>query len=158
MKNVVNQQGRPLFPSDSSAIEIYPYENSDLSCVINYQISKRLNISSVFVYASGNTFTLPEQAYLIDGQILIDWGYRNSYRMEPYHRMDLSITLKGKENKKFESNWSISVYNVYNRQNPYFIYFDIENSLGQEDGSIELKAKQVSLFPIIPSISWNFKF
>ena len=72
--------------------------------------------------------------------------------------MDLSITLKGKENKKFESNWSISVYNVFNRQNPYFIYFDIENSLGQEDGSIELKAKQVSLFTIIPSISWNLKF
>ena len=130
----------------------------DLSCVINYQISERLNISSVFVYASGNTFTLPEQAYLIDGQILIDWGDRNSYRMDPYHRMDLSLTLKGKKNKKFESNWSISVYNIYNRQNPYFIYFDIENSLGQEGGSIELVAKQVSLFPIIPSISWNFKF
>ena len=78
--------------------------------------------------------------------------------MDPYHRMDLSLTLKGKKNKKFESNWSISVYNIYNRQNPYFIYFDIENSLGQEGGSIELVAKQVSLFPIIPSISWNFKF
>ena len=60
--------------------------------------------------------------------------------------------------KKFESNWSLSIYNLYNRQNPYFIYFDIENNLGEEDGSIELKAKQVSLFPIIPSISWNFKF
>ena len=129
----------------------------DLSCVMNYQISKRLNISAVFVYASGNTFTLPEQAYLIDGQMIIDWGDRNSYRMDPYHRLDLSLTLKGKKRKKFESNWSLSIYNLYNRQNPYFIYFDIENNLGEE-GSIELVAKQVSLFPIIPSISWNFKF
>ena len=130
----------------------------DLSCVMNYQISRRLNLSTVFVYASGNTFTLPEQAYLIDGQMIIDWGTRNSYRMDPYHRLDISLTLKGKQKKKFESNWSLSIYNLYNRQNPYFIYFDIENNLGEENGSIELKAKQVSLFPIIPSISWNFKF
>ena len=130
----------------------------DVSFVMNYQISKRLNLSTVFVYASGNTFTLPEQAYIIDGQMILDWGTRNSYRMDPYHRLDLSLTLKGKKKKKFESNWSLSIYNLYNRQNPYFIYFDIENNLGEEDGSIELKAKQVSLFPIIPSISWNFKF
>ena len=130
----------------------------DISFVMNYQISKRLNLSTVFVYASGNTFTLPEQAYIIDGQMILDWGTRNSYRMDPYHRLDLSLTLKGKKKKKFESNWSLSIYNLYNRQNPYFIYFDIENNLGEENGSIELKAKQVSLFPIIPSISWNFKF
>ena len=72
--------------------------------------------------------------------------------MDPYHRLDIAFTLDGKEKKNFKSSWSFSIYNVYNRQNPYFIYFD-----GNDD-NFGLTAKQVSLFPIIPSISWNFKF
>ena len=94
--------------------------------------------------------------YTVQGQIVSDYGDRNSFRMDAYHRMDLSVTLKGKEEKKFKSNWVFSIYNVYNRQNPYFIYFATEGS--PYDGSLDIQAKQVSLFGILPSISWNFKF
>ena len=124
----------------------------DLSIVTNYQISKRLNFSTVFVYATGNTLTLPESAFLIDGDLILEWGERNSHRMEPYHRLDIALTLDGKKKGNYQSSWSFSIYNVYNRQNPYFIYFDVN------DDNFGLTAKQVSLFPIIPSISWNFKF
>ncbi len=124
----------------------------DLSIVGNYQISKRLNFSTVFVYATGNTLTLPESAFLIDGDLILEWGERNSHRMEPYHRLDIALTLDGKKKGNYQSSWSFSIYNVYNRQNPYFIYFDVN------DDNFGLTAKQVSLFPIIPSISWNFKF
>jgi len=124
----------------------------DLSIVANYQISKRLNFSTVFVYATGNTLTLPESAFLIDGDLILEWGGRNSHRMEPYHRLDIALTLDGKKKGNYQSSWSFSIYNVYNRQNPYFIYFDVN------DDNFGLTAKQVSLFPIIPSISWNFKF
>ena len=124
----------------------------DLSIVANYQISKRLNFSTVFVYATGNTLTLPESAFLIDGDLILEWGERNSHRMEPYHRLDIALTLDGKKKGNYQSSWSFSIYNVYNRQNPYFIYFDVN------DDNFGLTAKQVSLFPIIPSISWNFKF
>ena len=124
----------------------------DLSIVANYQISKRLNFSTVFVYATGNTLTLPESAFLIDGDLILEWGERNSHRMEPYHRLDIALTLDGKKKGNYQSSWSFSIYNVYNRQNPYFIYFDAN------DDNFGLTAKQVSLFPIIPSISWNFKF
>ena len=58
--------------------------------------------------------------------------------------------------KKIESNWVFAVYNVYNRRNPYFLYFSNEGNIFE--GDLEIKAKQVSLFPIIPSITWNFKF
>ena len=71
--------------------------------------------------------------------------------------MDVALTLKNKETKKYDSSWTLSIYNIYNRQNPYFIYFETEGVLdGAED--VQIKAQQVSLFPIIPSISWNFNF
>ena len=129
----------------------------DLSIVLNYQISKRLNLSTVFVYASGNSLTIPRSVYVIEGNLMTEWGDRNSYRMDPYHRMDIALTLKNKETKKYESSWTLSIYNIYNRQNPYFIYFEADGLLGGEE-DVEIKAQQVSLFPIIPSISWNFNF
>ncbi|MBJ04490.1 MAG: TonB-dependent receptor [Flavobacteriales bacterium] len=134
----------------------------DISLVMNYQLSKRLNFSTVFVYATGNSSTLPESIYFINGEPILEWGSRNSYRMEPYHRMDVSLTLNSKENKKFKSSWTLSVYNVYNRKNPYFIQFNQEGTPSQigsnEQETVQIKAEQVSLFPIIPSIAWNFKF
>ena len=129
----------------------------DLSVVLNYQISDRLNLSTVFVYASGNSLTIPKSMYIIDGNLITEWGDLNSYRMDPYHRMDVALTLKNKPQKKFSSSWTLSVYNIYNRKNPYFIYFETEGLLGGTE-NVEIKAQQVSLFPIIPSISWNFNF
>jgi len=70
--------------------------------------------------------------------------------------MDLSATLKGKPNKKFYSEWNFSIFNVYNRANPFFIYLHNEGSLST--GSLNVVAKQVSLFPVLPSVTWNFKF
>ncbi|PCI98399.1 MAG: TonB-dependent receptor [Flavobacteriales bacterium] len=128
----------------------------DASVVLTYNPSKRWVIGAVWVYATGSALTLPEQRYTIQGQIVSDYGNRNSFRMDAYHRMDLSLTLKGKEEKKFKSDWVLSIYNVYNRMNPSFIYFATEGSV--YDGTLEIQAKQVSFFGILPSISWNFKF
>jgi len=130
----------------------------DLSVVVNYKISDRLVAGAVFVYATGNAVTLPIGYYVVDYHMVVEYMDRNSYRMEPYHRLDLSLTLypKKKEGRKFESYWNFSVYNVYNHMNPYFIYFDHEGNF--YDGTFVTKAYQVSLFPVLPSITWNFKF
>ena len=128
----------------------------DASVVLMYDISKRLTLGAVWVYATGSALTLPDSRYTVQGQLVGDYNGRNSYRMDAYHRMDLSLTLKGKEEKKFKSNWVFSVYNLYNRKNPYFIYF--ANNGNVYDGNLDVQAKQVSLFGILPSISWNFKF
>ena len=93
---------------------------------------------------------------MLDGDFHTLYGDRNGYRMAPYHRMDVSATWKNKPEKKFESSWNVSVYNVYSRKNPYFIYTDISGDLNS--GDLTVQAKQVSIFPIIPSITWNFKF
>ena len=128
----------------------------DLSIITTYKFNEKWTVSAVFVYATGNTATLPVARYFISGEVVNEYGERNSYRMEPYHRLDFSITYFRKKKKNVQSSWNFSVYNAYNRHNPYFIYFDYDGEI--ETGSFVTQAKQVSLFPIIPSISWNFKF
>ena len=76
--------------------------------------------------------------------------------MVPYHRLDISATLTVKKKKRWEPSWNFSVFNVYNRYNPYFIYF--EDTGSASEGTLQLQAKQVSLFPILPSVTYNFKF
>jgi len=82
----------------------------------------------------------------------------NQYRLRSYHRLDLSATYTPlpKKKRKVASYWVFSVYNVYSRLNPYFIYFDQVGSI--DNGDLKVEAKQVSLFPIIPAVTWNFKF
>lgn len=128
----------------------------DASIVFTYDLSKRLTIGTTWVYATGNALTLPVSRYTISGQIVSEFGERNAFRMDAFHRLDFAVTLKGKETKRFQSNWTFSVYNVYNRQNPYYIYFSNEGDVF--NGDLDVQAKQVSLFGILPSIVWNFNF
>ena len=130
----------------------------DLSVVGIYELSPKWKLSGVFVYASGNAITLPERFYLVEGVLAQQFSAVNQYRMDAYHRLDLSaiFTPKPFSTKKFKSSWVFSIYNVYSRMNPYFLYFDQAGSA--IDGTLQIQAKQVSLFPIIPSVTWNFKF
>ncbi len=143
----------------------------DLSIVANYRLNERWEFGAAFVYATGNAITLPVQRYFYEGRIVDVFDERNSFRMAPFHRADVSATLypkktrmkKNKETgerveteRRFNSNWTFSIYNVYNRMNPYFIYFG--NSGDIASGTLQLDAYQVSLFPILPSVTWNFKF
>ena len=146
---------------------------NDLSLVGQYQISDRVNIGAVFVYATGNAISLPERRWfsLEENRIITVWSKRNQYRLNPYHRLDISLTIDSKPykeklnaetnkvvkvKKKVTSSWNFSVYNAYNRANPYFIFFDFSGDPLQ--GTAEFGASQVSLFPILPSVTWNFKF
>ncbi|MCG9910969.1 MAG: TonB-dependent receptor [Flavobacteriales bacterium] len=129
----------------------------DLSIVATYDLNYRWQFGGIFVYASGNTLTMPSQLYFYQNELVTEFGDRNAYRFPAYHRLDLSVTyVTSKPEKKFKSSLTMSVYNVYSRQNPYFIYYDREGNLA--DGTFQLKAKQVSLFPVIPALTWNFKY
>ena len=130
----------------------------DLSVVGMYELNKKWKLSSVFVYGTGNSTTLPERFYIINGVLTQEYSKVNSYRLPAYHRLDFSATYTPKQpqKKKFSHYWVFSIYNVYSRLNPYFIYFDQTGN--PFDGSLKVDARQVSLFPIIPSVTWNFKF
>jgi hypothetical protein len=139
----------------------------DVSIVAIYKLNDRLTFSGTWVYYTGNAVTFPTAKYQIEGEVVDFYSERNGYRMPDYHRLDLGITLNnknfkmvtdpesGKEiqvKKRFESSWNFSVYNAYSRQNAYSISFKENPDTGKTE------AVQLSLFKIIPSISYNFKF
>jgi TonB dependent receptor/CarboxypepD_reg-like domain/TonB-dependent Receptor Plug Domain len=130
----------------------------DLSVVTIYELDKRWKLSAVFVYGTGSAFSAPERFYVLNGVLTQEYSKINAYRLQPYHRLDLAATYTSprQETKRMKSSWVFSIYNVYSRLNPYFIYFDQEGS--PLDGSLKVEARQVSLFPIIPAVTWNFKF
>lgn len=129
----------------------------DLSVVANYTINEKWKISGVFVYGTGNAISVPERFYFIGGVLSQQFSSINSYRMNAYHRMDFAATYtpKPKKERKYSTNWVFSLYNAYSRANPYFLYFDQEGSAA--NGTLNVGAKQVSLFPVLPSVTWNLK-
>ena len=141
--------------------ETYPAKfdrRHDLSIVATYELNKHWKLSAVFVYASGNATTLPTQFYIIGGILTQEYSKINQYRLPAYHRLDLSAiyTPTYKPNKKIHGSWVFSLYNAYSHLNPYFIYYNQSGS--PYNGTLKVEARQVSLFPVIPSITWNFKW
>lgn len=128
----------------------------NLSLLLNYRRKSKWHFSGVFALASGNTMTLPVARYIMQGNIVNEYAGRNNFRLPSYHRLDLSATYYPVSTGQFKSYWVFSLYNVYSRMNPYYVYFEAEGSL--RDYSLEINARQVSLFPIIPSIAYNITF
>lgn len=138
--------------------KVYPsvYDKPhNISIVGSYDLTKRLNVSATWVYATGAPVTFPSGKYYFENMAVPIYTERNAYRMPNYHRMDLSLTLKSKikPNKRFNSDLNLSIYNVYNRHNAWMIYFGPD-----EDNPEKIVAQKVYVFPIIPSLTWNFYF
>ncbi|MBC7873096.1 MAG: TonB-dependent receptor, partial [Ferruginibacter sp.] len=129
-----------------------------MSVVTNYEAGRKWKIGAVFIYGTGNAMTLPERFYIINGVLTQEYSRLNQYRMKAYHRIDFSATYtpQPKKKRKVTGYWVFSIYNIYSRLNPYFIYFDQTGS--PANGDVKVEARQVSLFPILPAVTWNFKF
>lgn len=134
-----------------------------------YKISDNINISANWIFQSSRPINIPvgSMPFLNPSSTLTydrlslqtnsgsSFFYKkNDLRLKPYHRLDIAVNFI-KEKKRGTRTWSISIYNVYNRQNPYYYYFKY---ILQPDGSYQRKLFQQSLFPIIPSISYSLKF
>ncbi len=127
----------------------------------SYELSKHWTFSADFVFYTGRAFTLPTgrvtvpvNASLYDG-VYYDYSSRNNARLKSYHRLDVSFSNKKTVKfwgKKYEREWVFGAYNLYSRLNPYFVYLTTNADTKQPE------ARQVSLLPIIPSVSFNFKF
>jgi hypothetical protein len=144
--------------------KIFPFrydKRHNLNIAASYALSKRWALSSVFVFTSGAAFTVPtgrvaaqQGGSLFEGNYFI-YEARNNVRLAPYHRLDVSAIYKKQRKffgKKYDSEWVFGIYNVYSRRNPYFVFFEVNPLTDQP------KAQQISLLPIVPSVSFNFKF
>ncbi len=164
--------GRPFFPRYD--------RRHDVSVVGIYELSKRITLSGTWVYGTGQALTVPianyqaflhqpglQQVYGPSGANsliapLFDYGrtvsdysqQKNSFRAEAYHRFDVSIQFH-KQKKRHERTWEFSLYNAYNRRNPFFYALE---SVYQQNQPSRTALFRYSVFPVVPSFSYNFKF
>ncbi len=127
----------------------------NLAVVASYQISPRLNLGANWTYVTGGAVTMPVGRFVYEGTAFPFYSSRNGYRLPDYHRLDLAVTLddRVKPGRKFSGSWTLSIYNAYNRKNPFSIYFrEKENHPG------ETEAVMTYLFGVLPSVTYNFTF
>ena len=133
-----------------------PYDRpNNVSVVMSYDITKRVCASATWVYATGSPVTFPTGRFEYGNMIAPVYSDRNSFRMPDYHRLDLGVTIEGKDkpNRHFHGSWTFSVYNAYNRHNAYSISFKAD-----PNNPTVTEAWKTYLFPIIPAVTYNFKF
>jgi len=140
--------------------EVFPYRydrRHDIGIAVTHEVNENINMGFVWVYGTGNAVTLGLERYRSVFDTQFQWGgeiehieQRNNYRMPSYHRLDISINFK-KQKQWGERTFSVGVYNVYNRQNPFYLEFGYDDNNNRQ-------LFQYSLFPLIPSINYAFKF
>jgi len=121
----------------------------DFSIVVTYDYNDTWTFGATWVFYTGNAVTFPSGNYMIDGRLVPYYTSKNAYRMPAYNRLDLSATWTLNKH----SNLNFSVYNAYNRQNPYSIIFQ-----QNPDNPNQTQAVQTTIFPIMPSVTYNFNF
>jgi len=153
----------------------FPYKydrRHDVSIVVSHKLSERIDMGLTWVYGTGNATTLGYEKYpayyqtKVQSQQLLYQGYlssyegspdityyssRNNFRMPAYHRLDFGINFH-KRKKWGKRTWSVSVYNLYNRKNPFMLQWK------HDYVTKKYELKQISLFPIIPSVAYRFEF
>jgi hypothetical protein len=133
-----------------------PYDKPhNISVVLNYPLTRDLQLGANWIYSTGNPVTFPTGRYEILGSVLPVYSDRNAYRMPDYHRLDLSLTYSKppKAGRKWQGEWNLSVYNVYARHNAWSINF-----VPDETDPTITRAELTYLFSVIPSLTYNFKF
>ena len=126
----------------------------DFSFVSNFKLNDKLTFNTNFIFQTGQPINYPTGQYTYMDLIIPNYGKRNSNRLPNYHRLDISLTLIPAKNKKriFKSEWVFGFYNIYDRDNANSISFK------QNDKTLKNEAIQLSIFGIVPSITYNFKF
>ena len=161
-----DRQGQTL--NDGNPFPAKYDRRHDFSIVLNYKVNEKIDLSATWVYSTGNAATLALQEYAQAQETADDYagvdpqgwtGYlsnpsgRNNFRMPNYHRMDFSANFHRKF-RRCSRTINVSVYNLYNRKNPYMIYESHEHSYNGYNGALV----QLSIFPILPSVAYTLKF
>ncbi len=132
----------------------------DLTIALNYKLSRRFTFTTNFTYSTGRPVTLPEYKYKVNSYEIIFFSDRNKYRLPDYHRLDIALTYEGSllKRQKWRSSWTISLYNVYGRHNPFSVYYSKQDPSRFNDYKT-YGLYQFSVIGVpIPSFTYNFWF
>ncbi|MBO0947798.1 TonB-dependent receptor [Fibrella forsythiae] len=125
----------------------------DITLIGNYKVNRRFSISFNVTYSTGRPITLPLAKYVLAGAERVFYSERNQYRIPDYFRTDLSLNIEGnhKVKKLAHSSWTVGLYNLTGRRNPYSVYFNSANG--------GIRGYQLSIFgQPIPTLTYNFRF
>ncbi len=124
-----------------------------VNVISNYKFSHRFSISLDGTYSTGRPITLPVAIYYLLGSERVYYSNRNEYRVPDYFRVDFSMNIEGNHKVKqlTHNSWSLGVYNLTGRKNPYSVYFVQENGF--------IRGYKLSIFgSAIPFVTYNFRF
>jgi hypothetical protein len=126
-----------------------------VNVVASYDPGGRIAASLTWLYATGLPVTFPTGRAFVGNALIPVYSDRNQYRLQDYHRMDLSLTIRGrnKSGRKWKGEWNLSVYNVYNRHNTWSVNF-----VQDENYPNVTYAEKTYLFSVIPALTYQFKF
>lgn len=132
-----------------------PYDKPhDVSIFANYELNDKWSFNANGIYQTGRPTNYPIGQFVFQDLVIPYYGLRNVERLPDYHRIDVSATLKPKKNRerKWQSEWVFSIYNLYNRMNAASINFRQNQDTGVNE------AVRTSIFGIVPAVTYNFKF
>ena len=133
-----------------------------INIVVNHKFNRKVDVNASWFLATGNWLTLPLEKYSSSSYPQYYYSERNNYKMPPYHRLDLSINFI-KQKKKGTRIWNVSIYNSYFQKNAFMVlpetvnYYEESNKWGSVNRT-ESEYRKITIFPIIPSVSYTFKF
>ena len=147
-----------VFPEINDGKPFHPRHDRthDFNIMITSTFRSRWEGSFQFIFATGQPTTIPLSIYVFNGTIIQQFSERNAIRLPAYHRIDLSLTRNPAVEKKIKSTWTFSVYNLYNRLNPLFLYYDVK--WDYEKNLLSTRTRQVALLPVLPSVTWTIRF
>ena len=148
-------EGRTQFETGINNGQWYytPHDKThDVSFVSNLKLSKKLTLNTNLIFQTGQPTNYPVGQYTFMDLNIPNYSVRNSERLPNYHRLDISVSLKPTKTKNYNSEWIFGFYNIYNRDNANSIFFR-ENS-----ETLKNEAIQLSIFGIVPSVTYNFNF
>ncbi|PWH85027.1 TonB-dependent receptor [Brumimicrobium oceani] len=143
---------------------VFPFKYDrplSINVVAIYQLNKKIDFSATWNYGTGYPLTLANEIYTFDGDDIYNFDGINNHRMRDYHRMDVAFNHT-KETKWGERTWTISIFNLYGRRNPYYYFYQhdlipVQNEFSSSYEKGELKLYQQSFFGFFPSFSYSFK-
>jgi len=133
----------------------------DINLVYQRTLKKDWQVALQFVYATGQPGIIPEGLYFFGGNVINSYTGMSSFRLPPYHRLDISFTRTPPEGdggpaRRLRSTWSFGLYNLYNRLNPFLIYYDA--IWDPETELYTARSRQISLLPVVPFVTWTGRF